>query len=108
MIECVLLNARSIVNKWRYLCAELFNSSCPLVIAVTEKLKPVHDSVNVISLDNYCCFRHDRAVKNGGRSLLLVHNSLCLRTVCIKFADYGSSVGLYENYFNIVACDVLL
>ena len=64
MIECVLLNARSIVNKWRYLCAELFNSSCPLVIAVTETwLKPVHDSVNAISLDNYCSFRHDRVVK---------------------------------------------
>ena len=61
--EC-LLNARSIVNKWRYLCAKLFNSSYPLVIAVTETwLKPVHDSVNVISLDNYCCFRHDCVVK---------------------------------------------
>ena len=82
MIECVLLNARGIVNKWRYLCAELFNSSCPLVIAVTETwLKPVHNSVRVISLDNYCCFRHDRAVKNGGESLLLVHNSLCPRPV---------------------------
>ena len=107
MIECDLLNPRSIVDKWRYLCAELFNSSFPLVIAVTKTwLKPVHDSVNVISLDNYCCFRHDRAIKNGGGSLLLVHNSLCPRPVCIKFADYGSNV--HENYFNIVACDVLL
>ena len=35
-----------------------------------------------------------------------MHNSLCLRSVCIKFADYGGSV--HENYFNIVACDVLL
>ena len=52
MIECVLLNARSIVNKWRYLCAELYISSCPLVLAVTETwFKPVQDSVNVISLD---------------------------------------------------------
>ena len=93
--------------KWRYLCAELFNSSCSLVIAVTETwLKPVHDSVNAISLDNYCCFRHDRVVKNGGGSLLLVHNSLCPRPVCIKFADYG--VNVHESYFNIVACDVLL
>ena len=107
MIECVLLNARNIVNNSRYLCAELFNSSCPLVIAVTETwLKPVHDSVTVINLDNYCCFRHDRAVKNGGGSLLLVHNSLCPRLVCIKFADYGGSV--HENYFKILACDVLL
>ena len=93
--------------KWRYLCAELFNSSCSLVIAVTETwLKPVHDSVNAISLDNYCCFRHDRVVKNDGGSLLLVHNSLCPRPVCIKFVDYGVSV--HESYFNIVACDVLL
>ena len=82
MIECILLNARSIVNKWRYLCAELFNSSCLLVTAVTETwLKPIHDSVNVISLDKYCCVRHARAVKNDGGSLLLVHNSLCPRPV---------------------------
>lgn len=87
--------------------AELFNSSCPLVIAVTEIwLKPDHDSVNVISLDNYCCFRHDRTVKNGDGSLLLVHNSLCPHPECIKFADYGGSV--HEIYFDIVACDVLL
>ena len=89
MIESVLLNAKSIVNKRRYLCVELYNSSCPLVIAVTETwLKPVHDSVNVISLDSYSCFRHDRIVKNGVGSLLLVHNSLCSRPVCIKFADW--------------------
>ena len=95
------------MNKWRYLYAELFNLSCILVIAVTETwLKPVHDSVNVISLDNYCRFRHDRVVKNGGGSLLLVHNSLCPHPICIKFADYGGSV--HENNFNIVACDVLL
>ena len=78
-----------------------------MVIAVTETwLKPVHDLVNVISLDKYCCFRHDRVVKNGGGSFLIVHNSLRPRPVCIKFADYGGSV--HENYFNIVPCDVLL
>ena len=66
MTACVLLNSRSIVNKSRYLCAELFNSSCLLVIAVTETwFEPVYDSVNVISLDNYC-FRYDCVVKNGG------------------------------------------
>ena len=82
LYDCVLINARCIVNKWRYLCVELFNSSCPLVVAVTETLlKPVHDSVNVISLDNYCCLRHDRVVRNGGGSLLLVHNNLCPRPV---------------------------
>ena len=59
-----------------------------------------------IYIDNYCCFRHGRAVKNGGGSLLLMHNSLCPHLVCIKFADFGGSV--HENYFNIVAFDMLL
>jgi hypothetical protein len=76
-VDCILFNARSVVNKWQYLLTEMFLHACPKIIVITETwLKPSLPD-NMFNLCGYSCARCDRAVRHGGGVMVFAHDSVC-------------------------------
>ena len=102
MVECILFNARSIVNKWSYLCVELL-SFWPNVkiIAITETWV-IADNTDLFNLNGFYCFHSHRGNKCGGGTMLLVYESLYPNELIIQ-----SDASLHCDSFNVVACDLL-
>lgn len=72
-MSVLCLNARSIRNKLCPLKAMIATYN-PSVVAITETW--LHSEIPDIVIDNYSCFRCDRALGVGGGVLLLVKNSI--------------------------------
>lgn len=94
-VDCILFNARSVVNKWQYLLTEMFLHACPKIIVITETwLKPCLPD-NLFTLCGYSCARCDRAVRHGGGVMVFVHDSLYPHSV---MCDCSTN----NDFYNIV------
>ena len=93
--KCMLMNARSIVNKYSKLCALVRNEN-PALIGITETwLQPEMN----FNLPGYLTFRCDRNSKGGG-GLLCVKP--CLKPTFIKEHKIGTSEILIVSILNNV------
>ena len=101
VIQCVLVNARSIVNKWRNLTTELFVNAQPFIIVITKTWLKHDFEDHMFNLNGYCNIRCNRINKYGDGVMLLARDSLGLQQVNVKPKHI-----LFSNYFNFVIGDL--
>ena len=94
----LLLNARSVVNKWDIIKAELLSQMSVQIFAITKTWLGDLNSDTYLVLPDFVFFRSDRKNRRAVGAALLIHK--CLQPAEISIP----AITLKSNEVNIIMC----